>query len=478
MYLLRFRNRNARALLGVRKVEQFSTPGGSCGGAGPSWTVTAQSVDSPVVTTVDTIDDVGNDPPDRKLGPAGYKFHPMIRTIASVTGGATSVWTVQYIAKTCANLPTQHNVQVRRIPGGNQGINSSNLHLPLMGASDEHLDYSQLPYPNAMVAQLRDLAETACLAQRGKLGDTNLWETLSEVDRSLGTVRDLLQRARNIQSIAFYGRKGSSRARQFTNESAGQYLATRYGFQPLVKDIEAILVGLEKPLGKRLHTTRTRQVWSETTNSPLSDMNDSGHVVFTRTLTRKQSLVVKAMSLDSVDITLFGALGLGFKDLWALPLELTTLSFVGDWFANIGDFVSALAPDVGFSNVGSCTTVEWECEETITFGVKGLDPSKVGVTTIAGITPPSPVTRRIYRKERFVGLQGPTLQWKLDFKFSNPVRVLDAVALIASLTARTKADLKPSPMDEILRLRRRNPSQRGRRSQDDYRNASDRGRST
>jgi len=166
------------------------------------------------------------------------------------------------------------------------------------------------------------------------------------------------------------------------------------------------------------------------------------------------------------------ALGLGSKDLWSLPLELVSYSFVADWFANVQDCVSSFAPNIGVSNIGQCTTVEWKCTETVEFKLKGISAGNVGLTEIQQCTTPPNVVRTIYYKSRDTGPFPalPRLTWKSDFRFDNPVRCLDALALFANAASSIKANLASKGRDLAIAAQRRTPSQKGVRKPDDFRN--------
>lgn len=468
----RFRHRNGIEAEGDYRFEQYGhmpNTSSSCQTPTLGWYLNAATAGGHHQVIVDTMDDIAGDPPDRKIGTAGYKFHPMIRVKARVSGGGPASWTVRYKAKNCAGQPGEHQTMVRRMPQGMLGRRWSGLVLPMLG---NRLDMSKVPYPAVEVARLRGLAETAVRAKRGRLGETNLYESLAEIDRTIGMLKDMFDRARRIQKTAFFGKKGSSRARSFTDEAAGQYLATRYGFAPTVSDITAILVGLEKPLGKILKTTRHKETWGSKQTTSQGTQGDSGLVNYYFVNTMEHELSVTAISLDSVEITLLRALGLGLKDLASLPWELVTLSFVADWFANIGDFLSSLAPDVDISNVGSCVVIEWRCTQEIKYSFLGNPRTD---TDIISVTPPGDCTRVIHYKERTVGLGLPSLQWKTDFKFDSALRSLDALALFTAQTSKVQANLKPTTTlhEELMKVRRRQPSQKGRRSAEDYRNLGD-----
>lgn len=467
MYKPRFRNRNAYVNFGNRVIDTFTST--SCT-VGPAWYTTALGSSGAVCTTIDTMDDIAGDPPDRRAGLAGYRFHPMTKVKAEEHPGAPTAWQTRQVGSVCYGTPYEHAYQTRRNPTGDTHRRQCGLALPLLG---DRLDLTMVPFPHVRLAQLRDLAETACLSKRGKLGESNLYESFAEVDKSVGMLKDIFDRVRRIQETAFFGKKGSSRLRTFSNEAAGQYLATRYGFIPLVKDVFSILEGLKAPLGKRLQTSRSRQKSNEQQNLILPTFSDSGHVLFSGTHSIAHVMEVEAMSLDSVDVTLMGALGLGYKDLFGLPYELVTLSFVADWFANIGDFLSSLAPDIGFSNVGSCITTKWNCTELVVYSAVGADGAD---KALVGAQGPS-YARTIEYTERVVRPLASRLQWQSDFKFDRAIRSLDALALLSAQFSRVKSRLPKSvtSRDKLQGSQRRGVyfSNAGTRDAWDFRGLSD-----
>jgi len=289
--------------------------------------------------------------------------------------------------------------------------------------------------PSDDITRLSTLAQTKVLAQRGKYGESNLYESLAEIDKSLGLLKDIFERASRIQDGIFKSSKATSRLRSLSNHAAGIYLLTRYGFGPLVQDVVGILKALDKPLGQMLKSTRAKEEWSSQQTATLPDFVDAGTAVFGRTKTTTHKVTVRALSLDNVNITPLGRLGLGVKDFISVPWELASYSFVYDWFANLGDYLGAMVPDIGLSNVGGCVTVEWECVETVTYS--GRSASANGGVSILSITPPPPFTRTIKYKSRTPGLN-PGLSWQSDFKFDKLTRCLDALALFSAGLAKVR----------------------------------------
>jgi hypothetical protein len=132
------------------------------------------------------------------------------------------------------------------------------------------------------------------------------------------------------------------------------------------------------------------------------------------------------MSLDEYDLTLADQLGLDFKSLVTLPWELIPYSFVVDWFLNIGDFIGSLTPSPGYTQLGSCFVVERE--QTTSYTALGTEVPSLSYDVLR------PVSGTVYRyrksKNRYRMGDSGSIVIKNDFKLTNLIRALDAVALL------------------------------------------------
>lgn len=467
MYQPRFRNRNQlHKYPGAVVQDYYPNPATAWP---PSWNTFYSGPELIIQDVVDYIDDIAGDPPRKSQGLGGYRFHPMTKVKVEFSNqGGGSVWQVQDKSLT-GTAPNQYYKATRRpATGYPDAYVWSTLAPPMVG---DRVNLAAMGFPSADISDLRALAETEVLAKRGKFGDSNLYESLAEADKSLRMLKDILDSARRIQDAMFrsYGR---SKGRRLTNELAGLYLMTRYGFKPLVSDISAILLSLEKPLGQILRTTRSSREKISTQKTSLSDQNDSNQVIYSRSMVTESNISVRSMSLDHANITLMGALGLGIKDFVSVPWELVPYSFVVDWFANIGDFLNALVPDVSVSNLGMCTTTKWVSRSTVTYGVKGTYSSS---RVLVSSNPIPPITRTVTFTERTVGAFAPQLRWQSDFKFDSLTRVLDAASLFVQRAKGIKQVMGfPSELDKIVHLRRKQSSAKGVWTPSFFHNLSDR----
>jgi len=99
-----------------------------------------------------------------------------------------------------------------------------------------------------------------------------------------------------------------------------------------------------------------------------------------------------------------------------------------DWFANIGDFISAMTPTLNLNQLGSCIVTE----RSIVNQFIGSNFSLKYPLTQTISTPPGDIScDLVYNsKGRSVGLVPPGLVIKSDFRFDHATRALDALALI------------------------------------------------
>lgn len=265
---------------------------------------------------------------------------------------------------------------------------------------------------------------TRMLSQRGR-SDSNLFETLAEFDQ----VRRLLDAKSNyvFRLLNAVGHKRSKMGRLpavLLNEVASGYLAFRYGIKPLVGDIVGIISGLEKKVGKVRRTTRAMNGVTGQNSRVFSKAYGVHNMQVAQSNTHE--MIIRAMSLDEVHQTLIGNIGFTGKGLLTLPWELTTASFVADWFANIGDFIGAITPAFGWNNLGSCVTVSHNVESIYTLQTD-TNTNPGAYTHVRPFT--GSYTVKVNGKRRF-SVPSPRVAIRTDFGFDKFTRTADAYALI------------------------------------------------
>lgn len=253
---------------------------------------------------------------------------------------------------------------------------------------------------------------TKVLSDRGR-SDSNLWESLAEINSTLAMITDLLLAIRRLNFQA-YRRAGVS----------GNYLQWRYGVSPLIADLQAALEGLQKRVGKVRKFTRASSSEDATVTKNGSFVYDSRmNVSYTRKITHVAS--VRAVSVDEFFADLGFNLGFSMKGLLTLPWELLGYSFVYDWFANIGDYIGALIPSLSWNQLGSCYTLTSEKTCITTCGSSSMIPGN-GYNLLS---PMKGVVVEKYIEKSRAPLSLPGLVLRSDFRFNKVTRVGDALAL-------------------------------------------------
>jgi len=286
------------------------------------------------------------------------------------------------------------------------------------------------PFASNDIAMMLSEASTGVLSKRGR-GDSNLWETAAEFGQTLDLFRKPALRLREWASLTAAGRaelrKKKDRRkipdqRELVEDATSLWLQYRYGILPIVRDVEALIKNLQN-LRKSVRKTTRDQVRRQAT------VGSSGVITYGVLSIPWQCQVtgfasVRGMSLDQVDWNLLDQLGFSGKSLLTLPWELVRLSFVLDWFVNVGDFLNAIAPAIGWTHIGSCAVIERSYSAVYTVG----SGTTIGGGKILNSAPQGTVGISGVNRDR-VPLVMPRIVVKSDFRFDSATRVADAWAL-------------------------------------------------
>lgn len=157
---------------------------------------------------------------------------------------------------------------------------------------------------------------------------------------------------RTVKSLQRDGEKGSKAA-------ADAWLTWRYGVMPIVLSIQDLLELLKTQLEKAGTTIRTKR---RRPSLPAVTKSWKGTVIPVRNANYVQNWEARVEAIvyyqRHFDMTLKQALGFAPENLPNLLWELTTLSFVWDWFFHLGDFLSALKPKVGMTVLGTTVSLK------------------------------------------------------------------------------------------------------------------------
>lgn len=263
---------------------------------------------------------------------------------------------------------------------------------------------------NSLVTEI----STKALAKRGG-SENNLFESIAQYRQTLRLFGNPLKSLHKLLTSAekMIGKSKSA---------AEVWLTIRYGVMPLIKDMTGIITGLEKKIGNMRVTTRAR---GEIMRSEIASLSyNSGVFVTPYGIQKTDSVIVRAMSLDEYFVSKAENIGFASKGLITVPWELIPYSFVADWFVNFGDYLNALVPLPALKNLGSCVTV-YRARNTIY--TCGASTPGVGYDLVQAPTGSCSVSSVL--KIRTPSIQ-PGLIIKNDFRFTDAVRLADAVSLI------------------------------------------------
>jgi hypothetical protein len=228
-----------------------------------------------------------------------------------------------------------------------------------IGINAYALNFSDVP--NVDATRLQQLAVTGAHANVD-FSEASLYETFGEMDETVAFVRHTFKRALKIfRAVKKFDLK-LLRKEIKPQELADRYMECRYAIRPLVYDVRnavaAFTVGIP---GKNRFTFR------DTETETLADMRtyEGGNSMFEMIKLSRKTVNCRAGVLTELrELSQTQIWGLD-KPLEAM-LELTSFSFIADWFFNIGQTLSSFTPNPGVKELASwVTTVEHSyCEIT------------------------------------------------------------------------------------------------------------------
>lgn len=174
-----------------------------------------------------------------------------------------------------------------------------------------------------------------------------------KIPQLLMHLRDVLREHRrdglSWADVRRYGERGSKSA-------ANAWLCYRYGIMPLILSIQDALELLQKHLelaSNRIRTKRRRPQVPKTTTEV------KGSYLVTANYRYEWESRVEAIVYYKRDVnqTLSQLMGLTPQAIPGIVWEVCALSFVWDWFFNVGSLLSALQPNVGVTVLGSSVSV-------------------------------------------------------------------------------------------------------------------------
>lgn len=356
--------------------------------------------DGPLLGKIETMSDVVVPNFRERLAKGEVFFNPMSKQSREVSSTGGQGLHVRSKTMSCPSLSKYHEMRKdgdwfgRTVLGGTLNVAGP---LPLLNEDD--------------LESARVEVSTSVLNKVGR-SDSNLWESLAEIHKTGRMFRNLGQRA--------------VKAATQVRAASGEYLGYRYGIRPLLNDYEEIVKGLQKEIGKVRRNLRSGMKLGA--EEYVSGTVNQNYVANHYTLQRVDEVILRAMVMEEFTASLANNIGFSAKGLLTLPWELVRLSFVVDWFINIGDTIGAVAPAFGYDVLGSCLVEERTLRATWL---------ATGTTEDSGtyevIRPWSgSVTDKRVTKTRSM-LRPPGLVVRRNFKFDDFTRAADAFALAAQI---------------------------------------------
>jgi hypothetical protein len=201
----------------------------------------------------------------------------------------------------------------------------------------------------------------------------------------------------------------------------------RYGITPLMKDIKNILESLDKEGGKKEVKSRAKdQIHSHGVVTGTTVNPGYASVAWVNQV--DDACTIRGMSLDEGHVSFANNLGFTLKGLLILPVQLTSYSFVADWFVNLSSYIQATLPTFGWKHLGNSLTTTRVTANGYTLG----NLTNLAAGTYTHTVPPQGTCGIIRVTKIRTPLTPPAFVSKSDFKFEKFTRVADAVALVAN----------------------------------------------
>lgn len=178
--------------------------------------------------------------------------------------------------------------------------------------------------------------------------------------------------ARTAQRVASKGRYGKS-LKQILNSNevravSDAYLGGRYGLRPLIGEVQSVMSAIDAQ-HKMSPPRETSRGYASDSETIIASGPEGAHYWYdfeSEDVTRTQCNV-SAGVLYSVDIR--DTWGLSFSQVPVALWEMTFLSFMADWFQNMGQYLEAITPKAGVRTLGSwvVTRTERETERSYSY---------------------------------------------------------------------------------------------------------------
>lgn len=237
-------------------------------------------------------------------------------------------------------------------------------------------------------------------------------KTLSMIETRVTQLRDIARAIRNRDSKSLLRLTGTGagnkrfakRMQNKTVKTSQLWLEYRYGWTPLVMDVNGLIKALQSGKYPR-YTSRGYAAKSASTKNDWTESswgNGNGGQPWSMSDATTESVSARAYVLYTISDEFLKANRLGLADPLGSAWELVPWSFVVDWFVNVGDWLQSITPKVGVSVLASGCTLTKEYLGTRTLvealnygpfeisGMNGLNQSVYGLNKSRTTNPSIP----------------------------------------------------------------------------------------
>jgi hypothetical protein len=198
------------------------------------------------------------------------------------------------------------------------------------------------------------------------------------------------------------------------------YLEYHFGWEPLMKDIQASFNLFTDPMRDRLGMKTLGKGTSRSVTTPVAHDPYSVWTEYDWTT----SCTIRARVKIS-DLNLYRLEQLGLLNPAVLLWELVPFSFIADWFSNVGSFLASFTDFIGLELKFPQVVTFSKIKETQYYRKQQLSPPyawyNVGIRYYEAVS-----------VKRVIGISGPTLAFKA-LKWPSVTRGLTAVSLLTGL---------------------------------------------
>jgi hypothetical protein len=269
---------------------------------------------------------------------------------------------------------------------------------------------------------------------KGKSGDLPGLTHLGELKETVHMLKSPLSSLRKLFELIFLSSRSKGLGRNYFTRLSDAWLEYRYGVLPLVLSISEIIDKYNNGLmtEQALNVIRAGETTQDiSVTYPVRAAYTLSNVSIDTKQTIKAGVSAHCSLVAAQKIDLATALGFSWHDIPATVWELTTLSFVWDWFVNVGTWLNAITPKEGFEVKSGTVSVKYFYEVEVAvqryYTPYDSQASKDSVT---------------YKEQHLVRSLDTTMPVMplVNDEFLNLIRAIDSISL---LWGRIRSIMKP-----------------------------------